>query len=130
MTTIVDASVVVSAVIDEGDAGEWSRAVLTRGALVAPQVMPSEVTGVLRRHVLAGHLHDAIGSLALDEVTQMTIDLLPFVPFTSRVWHLRQSVTVNDAWYVAVAETLRAPLATLDRRLARANGPTCEFLTP
>ena len=130
MTTIVDASVVVAALVDDGPAGDWSRAVLARGALAAPHVMPSEVAGVLRRHVIAGRIHDAIGGLALDETSQLTVDLLPFVPFTSRIWGLRQSVTVHDAWYVAVAETLRAPLATLDGRLTRASGPRCEFLTP
>ena len=73
---------------------------------------------------------DPIGALALDELTQLTIDLLPFRPFTSRVWGLRHSVSVQDAWYVAVAEMLRAPLATLDRRHARANGSLCEFVPP
>ena len=33
-----------------------------------------------------------------------------------------------DAWYVAVAEALSAPLATLDIRLTKAPGPHCRFL--
>ena len=49
-------------------------------------------------------------------------------PFAKRVWELRHSVTSHDAWYVAVAEALRLPLATLDARLAKAKGPTCRFL--
>jgi predicted nucleic acid-binding protein len=39
-------------------------------------------------------------------------------------------VTAYDAAYVALAEELAVPLATLDRRLARAGGPTCTFLLP
>jgi predicted nucleic acid-binding protein len=35
-------------------------------------------------------------------------------------------VTSYDAWYVVVAEALRVPLATFDRRLARA----CRFRCP
>ncbi len=35
-----------------------------------------------------------------------------------------------DAWYVAVAEALRLPLATLDVRLSRAKSVACKFLTP
>ena len=31
--------------------------------------------------------------------------------------------------YVALAELLEAPLATLDERLVRTTGPRCEFLT-
>ena len=33
-----------------------------------------------------------------------------------------------DAYYVALAEALDAPLVTLDRRLARAAGPVCRFI--
>jgi hypothetical protein len=33
-------------------------------------------------------------------------------------------------FYVAIAERLSAGRAPLDRRLARADGPTCRFLLP
>jgi predicted nucleic acid-binding protein len=46
----------------------------------------------------------------------------------ARVWELRRSITAYDACYVALAEQLRAPLATLDRKLSRASGPRCAFL--
>ena len=42
----------------------------------------------------------------------------------------REWVTCYDASYVALAELLDAPLVTLDRRVARAHGPRCAFLTP
>ncbi|MGI9033553.1 MAG: type II toxin-antitoxin system VapC family toxin [Acidimicrobiales bacterium] len=47
-----------------------------------------------------------------------------------RVWELRRVVTAYDAWYVAVAESLSVPLATLDRKLGRAPGPRCAFEMP
>lgn len=56
--------------------------------------------------------------------------LVPFEPFAERVWELRRNVTSYDAWYVAVAEAFRLPLATLDRRLSRASGPSCRFRLP
>ncbi len=40
------------------------------------------------------------------------------------------NVPSYDAWYLAVAEALGAPLATFDRKLARASGPVCGFLLP
>jgi predicted nucleic acid-binding protein len=46
------------------------------------------------------------------------------------VWELRENITAYDAWYVALAEELRATVATLDTRLARAPGPRCRFETP
>lgn len=39
-------------------------------------------------------------------------------------------MTAYDATYVALAEVLDAPLVALDRRLARASGPRCAFVTP
>ena len=57
------------------------------------------------------------------------MELFPYASFAERIWALRQNVTCYDAWYVAVAEALSAPLATLDNRLAKASGPRCQFLT-
>src|SRR5262249_51214505 len=50
--------------------------------------------------------------------------------FSKRVWELRHNVAIYDGRYVALAEALDLPLATPDGRLARADGPTCRFLTP
>ncbi len=61
---------------------------------------------------------------------QLDIQLFPFDPFAGRVWELRHNVTSYDAWYVAVAEALMLPLATLDEALSKSNGVTCTFLTP
>ncbi len=43
---------------------------------------------------------------------------------------LGNNVTVHDATYVALAELLDAPLATLDRPLAAAPGRRCRCMTP
>jgi predicted nucleic acid-binding protein len=53
-----------------------------------------------------------------------------FEPFAGRVWELRRNLTSYDAWYVAVAEALDLPLATLDRRLGRATGTSCRVRVP
>jgi hypothetical protein len=43
-----------------------------------------------------------------------------------RCWELRQTVTVYDAAYIALAEALAVPLLTADARLSRAPGLRCE----
>jgi len=61
---------------------------------------------------------------------QLKVELFSFEPFAQRAWELRHNLTSCDAWYVALAEALRMPLATLDERLAKTKGPGCDFLTP
>jgi predicted nucleic acid-binding protein len=61
---------------------------------------------------------------------QLPIELFPFEPFAGRIWELRHSVTSYDAWYVAIAEALDLPLATLDGPLSRSAGVHCQFLIP
>ena len=43
---------------------------------------------------------------------------------------LRANLTAYDAAYVAAAEAMDVPLATLDLKLVNAPGPTCEFIYP
>lgn len=130
MTLVLDASVVVAALIDAGPMGVWAESILVSGPLVAPHLMPVEVANILRRATLAGDISADIASLAHGDVVSLRVELLPYIPFASRIWELRSNVTPYDAWYVAIAETLGASLATLDSRLARATGNRCQFTTP
>lgn len=92
--------------------------------------MPVEVTQIIRRHVLARTISSDVGALALADLADLAIPLFDFGPHADRVWELRDTVTAYDAWYVALAESLGVPLATLDRRLTKGSGPRCEFLIP
>jgi predicted nucleic acid-binding protein len=130
MSLVVDASVVVAAMVDTGSAGAWAEGLLLDHSLVAPHLMPAEVTNTLRRLVSSGTLSRDIGALILDDLSDLPVDYYPFEPFDARVWELQHNLTAYDAWYVALAEVLNAPMATLDSRLARASGPRCEVLTP
>jgi len=49
----------------------------------------------------------------------------PHRPLLARCRELRDNLTVYDAAYVALAESIRATLLTGDQRLARATGPQC-----
>jgi predicted nucleic acid-binding protein len=43
-----------------------------------------------------------------------------------RIWRLRQNLSAYDAAYVALAESLQAPLITPNRRFAAAPGHTAK----
>jgi predicted nucleic acid-binding protein len=79
---------------------------------------------------LAGEITKAEASAAHEDLMQLDVELFSFVPFAERVWDLRHNLTSYDAWYVALAEALGLPLATLDLRLAKTKGLDCDFLTP
>lgn len=130
MTLVVDASLVVAALIDTGADGTWADAVLGSDALAAPHLLPVEVANVLRRAMLAGDVSADSASLAHADLLKLRVDLFVYEPFAERVWALRDSTSAYDGWYVALAESLGAPLATLDGRLTRSPGARCRFLTP
>lgn len=130
MTTVVDASTVVAALVDTGPDGRWAEEVVAAGGLDAPHLMPVEVASILRRAVLVGTLTAEVAALAHADLLRLDVVLHPYVVFAERVWALHPNVSPYDAWYVALAEALGAPLATLDHRLTRAPGPRCRFATP
>jgi predicted nucleic acid-binding protein len=53
------------------------------------------------------------------------VDAVAVGGLLDRIWELRDDLSAYDATYVAVAETLEAPLVTADARLARASGSWC-----
>jgi predicted nucleic acid-binding protein len=127
---VVDASVVVAALVDSGDDGGWADALLGKEPLAAPHLLPVESANILRRAVLAKDISADTATLAHADLLALRVDLYPYEPFAERVWSLRENVTAYDAWYIALAESLNVGLATLDNRLARSPGPRCTFLTP
>lgn len=130
MTVVVDASLVVSALVDSGAEGTWAEKWLVNEPLAAPHLMPVEVANILRRAAAAGRISDDTASMAYSDLQALRVDLFSYEPFAERIWDLRGNVTAYDAWYVALAEDLDATLATLDGRLTAAPGPRCAFATP
>lgn len=126
---VLDASAAVALLVDDGPAGRWVDATIRGATLLAPELMPFEVSNILRRHALAGVLDASDATLAHTDLVALPIDLYPYAALAERVWELRANVTAYDASYVALAELVAAPLVTLDAKLAGATGPTCKILT-
>jgi len=130
MSLVADASVVVAALVDGGPVGTWAASLLASDDLAAPQLMPVEAANILRRSALVGDTTDEVASLAHADLLELRVALFPYGALAERVWELRRNVTAYDALYVALAEALQAPLATLDARLTRAPGLGCALLLP
>lgn len=127
MSLVPDASVVVAALVDTTPTGAWAERVIGGGRLIAPELVLAEATNLLRRLEAFGGLTASAADQARRDLLQLPLDLVPFTPLADRIWELRPNLTTYDAWYVSVAEWAGVPLATLDRKLARAPGPRCAF---
>jgi predicted nucleic acid-binding protein len=130
VTLVIDASLVVSALVDSGATGSWAESLLAGEPLSAPHLMPVEVANILRRAAVAGEISADVAAMAHTDLLDLRVELFPYGPFAPRVWELRDNLTSYDAWYVALAEFLSTRVATLDLRLARAPGSRCGFETP
>ena len=126
--TVIDGSLLVAALVDSGRDGQWAEGVIATHELAGPELTLVETSNVLRRLEHAGRISqfEAVG--AHRDMLRLDVELFPFRPFANRVWELRENLTGYDAWYVALAEALDCPLATLDRKLGRAAGPLCEIV--
>lgn len=124
---VVDASIVASALGDDGPDGDRVRGRLAGERLAAPELISLEVASVWRRAARAGRLGEKRAGQALADLAAMPLARAPHHPLMSRIWELRDNLTPYDAAYVALAEALEAPLLTADRRLANAPGARCEI---
>lgn len=125
---VVDASIVANAVGFDGFAAVTSREIMAAHDIAAPDLMRVEAVSVLRRRSLVGHLTSDQSDTALASLLELDVPEFSAALLLTRTWELRSNLTTYDACYVALAEALRCPVATADKRLAAAAGPRCEFL--
>ena len=123
---VVDASVLVVALGDDGSNGRRARARLAGERLLAPEVVDLEVMSAWRRLWLARRLERERVDAALADLESLRLERVAHRPLLRRCWELRDIATVYDAAYVALAEHLDAPLVTADERLADAPGTRCQ----
>ena len=113
---------------EDGPAGRVARAAVSRAEGVSlPDVADVETAAVLRKRWIAGRLTDEGFATALATLADLPFRRYPALAMLQRAYELRAAVTVYDAVYVALAESLGCALLTADARLARAPGPRCEF---
>jgi predicted nucleic acid-binding protein len=119
---VLDASAVLELRFRTAAAEAVERRVARDPSLHAPSLLDLEVAQVIRRYWAAGEMLGERGSQAIADLAILPIRRCPHSPLLERVWELRAGITAYAAAYVALAETLRAPLVTRDRRLARTRG--------
>ena len=115
---VVDCSIVCAVLFDEPERDEALRCVQGRD-LFAPHLLDYEVVSVALKKSRGGWPPDSV-ALALADYGDLALELR--TPHLPRQHDLAQrySLSAYDAAYLWLAEHLKAPLATFDRRLGQA----------
>jgi predicted nucleic acid-binding protein len=123
---VVDASLLVDALTDDGDVGIRARDALAADPhWAAPEHLRVEVTSAVRGRWLARKLADGRAGEAVRTLNQLTVAYTPWEELAERVWELRHNVTPYDAAYLAAAERHGCRLVTADRKLFDCSGRRC-----
>jgi predicted nucleic acid-binding protein len=119
---VVDASCVVEVLLQTDVAPQIEARWLGGGSLQAPELVDLEVLQVLRRLRALREISEDRATLAVGALGRLGLRRWRHASLRDRIWALRANLTAYDAAYVALAERLRCPLLTRDRRLAVASG--------
>ncbi len=118
---VLDASVVVELLLGTQAADSLAARILGETPWHAPAVLDLEVANAIRRLCTIHETSNERGSRAIGDLGTLPVRRYPHTPLLDRICQLRPSLTAYNAAYIALAEALRAPLVTRDRRLARAS---------
>ncbi len=125
---VLDASAALAAFLGTGVNSASTRVKIEASgeSLHAPHLLDVEMLHALRGLVLRGDVSRARSEEVREDFASLRWSRYSHVAFLNRIWELKDNLTAYDAAYVALAETLSAPLITTDARLARASGIRAE----
>ncbi len=118
---VVDASALIDLLFGFPRAPGVARA-LGAARPTSPAHLDVEVLRFARRLLLRGDLDEARAGEILADLGRFPVERVQLHGLSEQAWALRHNVSTDDAYYVALADRLEAPLVTTDRRLAQAPG--------
>lgn len=118
---IIDASVAVECLLETA-VGRSVRQMIAHEEVAAPTLLDAEVLAALRKGAQQGRVTTPQAERAIEDLIAWPIDRVPNRELLPLAWRYRHNVTAYDALYVALANSLGAPLLTIDGPLSRASG--------
>jgi predicted nucleic acid-binding protein len=88
----------------------------------SPHLVDVEIAQALRRLVRTDEVSADRAADALTDLAGFDLHRHAHLDFLVRAWKLRENITAYDAMYVALAESLDAPIVTCDGALFKAPG--------
>lgn len=121
--TVVDASIIVRLLQNRSGDEPLRERIGRHRHLHAPTLIDAELTsairGLLRATRPAIHVSVKRAGEMLEDYAALPLVRHPMQPYQRRVLSLRANFTAYDAFYVALAEALQAPLLTDDHKFER-----------
>jgi predicted nucleic acid-binding protein len=126
---IVDTSAMVEFLTGDDERAEHVReATEAAQVLAAPHGIDLECASSLRGLVRGGKLERSRADYALEVLQQLAMTRYEHTWYLARIWELRENMWPYDAAYAALAEALRVPLLTVDKKFEATPGLKCEIL--
>ncbi|WP_150462743.1 type II toxin-antitoxin system VapC family toxin [Nesterenkonia ebinurensis] len=126
---ILDASAITDMLTNAQPAAEVRRILSEHSArAVCPHLMDAEVLSAIRRMLNQGLIEVQQADEAVHSLELLPVARLPHYPLLPRAWALRDNMSAYDALYIAMAESLDAPLITTDFKLANTPGHRAEVV--
>lgn len=117
---VLDASVVIDLLLNIEPYFEkiYERIKHESPNLFAPYLLDAEITQVLRTFTLKEEITITRANFALEDYKNLPIYRYPHLQLIDRAFELRNNVTIYDALYLSLAESIEVPLLTRDKSLA------------
>ena len=119
---VIDSSAVVELLLSTATGRLVADIIGAGETLHAPDLLGVEIVSVLRRLISTGGIDIPTARRAVAELGALGVETYEHAVLLPRMLALRDDLTAYDAAYVTLAEALRAPLLTCDRRLAQSSG--------
>lgn len=126
---VLDASVLLEVLLQTETGMRWRDRILQPDeSLHAPHLIDIEIMSALRRWTIRGELSTPAAQQASAHLSSVRMSRYGHLLLLPRIWQLRANITAYDAAYIALAETIAAPLVTCDAKLARTRGHSAQIM--